>query len=232
MKRFCMLIVLAIIAVAAYTQQSTTLYFTDKNGLQDSLSVVIGLSDEEIAAIPVYTPAEAEQEVKDSVHWVWLCTGMYPGSYKREYAYKPYKGNMGKAKEWIFFPDDRIPVSISWDKQFFINNDLKHSYITDWVCEDAVCGGEEIHYLLLTSDDSCILQNTYPTAECTFDWWRFDGICLKVLTFAVGTSENDIFEDINNIPASTSSASKILREGQLYILRGDHIFDTQGKMVR
>ena len=227
MKRFSMLIVLAIIAIAAYSQQSTMLYFTDKNGLTDSLSVIIGLSDEEIAALPVYTPAEAEQAMRDSVHWVWLCTGMYPGDYKREYAYKPYKGNMSKGKEWIFFPDDRIPVRISWDKQFFINNDLKHSYITDWICEDVVCGGEEIHYLLLTSDDSCILQNTYPTAECTFDWGRFDGICLKVLTFAVGTSENDIYEAIDNISAS-ASAVKALRDGQLYIIRDGRTFNAQG----
>ena len=231
MKRFSTLIVLAIVAVAAYTQQSTTLYFTDKNGLQDSLFVVIGLSDDEIAALPVYTPEEAEQAVRDSVHWVWLWNYMEQTTLSRVYAYKPYEGNMGKAKEWIFFPDDRIPVRISWDKQFFINNDLKHSYITDWVCEDAVCGGEEIHYLLLTSADSCSLQNTYPTAECTYDCWSFDGICLKVLTFAVGTSENDIYEAIDNIPAS-ASAVKALRDGQLYIIRDGKMYTIQGIEVK
>jgi len=227
MKRFSTLIVLAIVAVAAYSQQSTMLYFTDKNGLTDSLSVVIGLSDEEIAALPVYTPAEAEQAVRDSVHWVWLCTGKYPGIYKREYAHKPYEGYMNKAEEMILFPNDRIPVRISWDKQFFINNGLKHSYITDWMCEDVVCGGEEIHYLLLTSADSCSLQNTYPTAECTYDCWSFDGICLKTLRFAVGTSKNDIWLDINNIPAS-ASAVKALRDGQLYIIRDGRTYNAQG----
>lgn len=233
MKRFSMLIVLAIIAIAAYSQQSTMLYFTDKNGLTDSLSVIIGLSVEEIADLPVYTQDEVEQEIRDSVHWVWLHhpevygTPEYPGGYKREYTYTPYKGKMYKVIDVIYFPNDRIPVRISWDKQFFINNELKHSYITDWICEDVVCGGEEIHYLLLTSDDSCILRNTYPTAECTYDCWLFDGMCLKTLSFAIGTSENEISEAIDNAMTSSSSA-KVLSDGQLYILREGKKYNAQG----
>ena len=238
MKRFSMLIVLAIIAIAAYSQQSTMLYFTDKNGLTDSLSVIIGLSVEEIADLPVYTQDEVEQEIRDSVHWVWLHhpevygTPEYPGGYKREYTYTPYKGKMYKVIDVIYFPNDRIPVRISWDKQFFINNELKHSYITDWVCDDAVCGGEEIYNLLLTSNDSCILRNTYPTAECTYDCWLFDGMCLKTLSFAIGTSENEISEAIDNIPAPSSSATKILRDGQLYIERDGKMYTTQGIEVK
>ena len=39
-------------------------------------------------------------------------------------------------------------------------------------------------------------------------------------------------QSIEDIQLDAPQSTKILREGQLYILRGDHIFDTQGKMVR
>ena len=37
---------------------------------------------------------------------------------------------------------------------------------------------------------------------------------------------------IEDIVVDKQKANKILHDGQIYILRGDHIFDTQGKMVR
>ena len=225
MKRFCMLIVLSIIAVAAYTQQSTTLYFTDKNGLQDSLSVVIGLSDEEIAAIPVYTPDEAEQEVKDSVHWVWLWNYMEQTTLSRVYAYKPYEGFIDGGKRWILIMPERLPVTINWDKDFFIKNDLQGSVISDMISWfDAVCGDEEILWKLLAENDSCVLH----TLGCAYEY--INTLLVKVLGISIGTHAN--FESLDDIPAPSSSATKILRDGQLYIKRDGKMYTIQGIEVK
>ena len=46
------------------------------------------------------------------------------------------------------------------------------------------------------------------------------------------TTEANIPTGVEDVQSDQVQSTKVLRDGQIYILRGDHIFDTQGKMVK
>lgn len=219
MKR-CYLLLCTFIAVAVYAQQTTFIYFEDKNGLKDSLQIAVGLSNEEISAIPQYTPEEFYQMFTDSICWVALRTNSLweDRKYERTYAYKPYSGLIEGDKRLILFPIDRMPVTISWDKQFFIDNGLTHSVMSDMPSWFDV-GGGELYIVMLANSDSCVLQ--VPIG------YTLDGIYVKEVGIALG-DVNNFIEGFDNLYESPS-VSKLLRDGQIIILRGDKTYTITGQ---
>lgn len=230
MKQFYLLLC-SFVCLPAQAYRSTTLFFEDKNGAKDSLQVTLGLSSQEKAAIPTYTQEAVEQEIKEGNHWTWLCNiglyTLYQDLYVRTYVYEPYEGTIDQSMQIIYFPAERMPVTVSWNKHFFINNSLEGSLLTDYIAFDAVCGAEEVYAKMLILDDSCILHDTYDRAECTYEFW--DEMRVKRLSIAVGTAQNSITA-LENTP-SVPSATKFLQGMQILIERGGKAYTVQGTEV-
>ena len=230
MKRLVILIC-CFTAISLHAKQSTFLYFEDKNGLRDSLEIALGLADEEIDAIPLLTPEEAKQAFADSTCWILL--QKYSASeglkYLREYAYIPYNGLVEGEKKGIIFPANRLPVTISWNKQFFIDNELPNSVMSDMVAWfDAGCADGEVYKVLLAESDSCVIHYTHTGDLCSYD--LLEDILVKVVGIALGTSRNQL-EGIDNITI-TKTISKRIEDGQLLILCNGKTYNAQGVEVR
>ena len=220
-----------LFAMQMYAQQSTFMYFEDKNGLIDSLEIIIGLTDEKIEQLPSFTPDEAVQAIQDSTCWVLIKSQSLweDRKYLRTYAYEPYEGLIDGDRREIYFPADRLPVTISWDKQFFIDNELTHSLMSDWGSWfDVGCRDGEIYMLLLAGVDSLIIHNTSNGELCSYEY--FGNIFVKHFGIALGAANNPI-EGIENIQTETQR-TKILREDQIFILRGDKTYTVTGKEVK
>ena len=229
MKRIYFLLSI-LLTMHMYAQQSTFMYFEDKNGLKDSLEIVLGLTDEQIEQLPSLTLDEAVQTLKDSTHWVLLQTGVWPEpKYSQTYPYKPYNGMIEGERKEIYFPANRLPVTISWDKQFFIENALTHSVMSDmgsWF--DASCSIIEMYKVLLAVNESCELIVVLEVDGCSFDYLgEWGELLVRHFGIALGASNNPI-ESLETIPADTPSASKLLHEGQIFILRGDKTYTVTG----
>ena len=225
MKRIYLILGI-LFAMQTYAQQSTFMYFEDKNGLKDSLEIIVGLTDEQIDQLPYYTADEAVQALRDSTHWVLLGTG--GRKYSQTYPYTPYYGMIEGKRRNMYISANRLPVTISWDKQFFIENGLTHSVMSDmgsWF--DCSCSDGEIYKLLLVEADSCIVHNTYDGNLCSYDYFEGnyfeESMLVKWIRIALGAGTNPI-EGIEAIPSDTPSASKQLRDGHIFILRGDKTY--------
>ena len=214
------LLTLQAVVLFGNCSPATTLYFEDKNGLKDSLIILLQPSEEEAATIQEVSQDVALQAMKDSTRWVWLTRNWREkDAYSNTYSYQPYAGHMSWGMERIYIPADRLPVTITWDQQFFIDNSLITSVLSDmksWF--DAVCGEEDLHAQWLTQANSCVLHNKYSgTPGCTFEKWG--EVLVKVLGLSVGTDKNQAVESIS--ADDRSSASKTLHDGVLYIIRPD-----------
>lgn len=62
---------------------------------------------------------------------------------------------------------------------------------------------------------------------CTIE----DGLENVIFNQTISFTTNNIASALDNI-TEKSAYIKQVRNGQVYILRGDHIFDTQGKMIK
>lgn len=103
MKRFYIFISL-LVSITIQAHQSAFLYFEDKNGAKDTLEIAIGLSDEEIAAVPTIGLTEAMYEMqKSGHHWVWMDGVLSEWDFGRVYIYKPYSGFIENGRKNIFF---------------------------------------------------------------------------------------------------------------------------------
>ena len=231
MKRIYLILGI-LFAMQTYAQQSTFMYFEDKNGLKDSLEIAIGLTDDQIEKIPSYTTEGAVQAIRDSTWWVVLKGRSWreERQYLRTYAYQPYNGLIEGERKEIYFPADRLPVTISWDKQFFINNGLTHSVMSDmgsWF--DASCSVIEMYKVLLAANESCELSAIFDVDFCSFDYLGGLGeLPVRHFGIALGTANNPI-ESVETIPSDTPSASKQLRDGHIFILRGDKTYTLTGQ---
>lgn len=227
---------LLLFAMQMHAQQSKYLYFEDKNGLKDSLEIVVGLTDEQIEQLPSYTPAEAVQAFQDSACWVVIGdrSSWEDRKYLRTYAYKPYNGMIEGERREIYFPADRIPVTISWDKQFFVDHELTHSVMSDmgsWF--DAGCSVIEMYQVFLSSNESWQLSATFEDSDggCSFDYLGGWGeLLVRHFGIALGAANNPI-EGIEEIPTETQ-CTKLFRDGQIFIIRGDKVYTIQGQEIR
>ena len=220
--------------------QSTRLYFEGKNGLQDSLEIALGLTEDEIGALPLLPLDSVLLSINDSTHWVWLTKmaetvvegkkTFVPHGY-RTYVYQPYTGNIERGKQRFYIPAGRMPVIIRWDKHFFTENGLIGSLISDAISWDVMGDDEEYHDgLPLAYNDSCIIHGVPEEtayAASTYDCWGED-LYLKQAALMLGTSANTKFQAIDNIPTEPSSPVKLLRDGQLYLMYKGIMYNVQG----
>ena len=237
--------ILFLIGILATTtlqaRQSSYLYFADKNGLMDSLEVAIDLTDEERASIPEWSYDETVNAIQDSVHWVWLwssgVTVYYGGdwgsmTFSRTYPYKPYGGHIEGGKRYLYLPADRLPVTITWNKQFYIDNNLQGSVLSDMICWfDAGCDDDDLPQEILSSTDSCVVHYTYMEGDlwCTYSDW--DGLIVKQIGLSIGTLDN-LSQGVGSVNSEDSSATKIFHNGQILIQRGDKVYTLQGQEVK
>lgn len=225
MKRIFFLIC-AFWGLCLHAQQTTFIYFEDKNGLRDSLEIALGLSDDEIDALPFLTPTEAEQAFKDSTCWVLLKAFPWDErKYVHTYAYKPYEGLIESARRDFYIPVDRLPVTIRWDKQFFIDNNLPHSVMSDMGAWFDVGGGVLPQEFLAVSD-SCIL----PEIDNGLRFENSVDLLVKNVGIALGAPNNPV-EGLVDIPMDTLP-TKLLHNGHIYIRRGYYTYSLTGQAVR
>ena len=226
--------VFVCLAVQAHT--STFLYFEDKDGLIDSLEIAVGLSDEEIDAIPIFSEEEVQFTSENNTHWVWLDNPKYSPELKyyvsnfcRIYAYKPWVGTIHNGYKPIYIPKNHLPVTISWDKDFFEFHELTGSLLSDmpsWF--DAGCEESElVPYLLMADNSSCILHDTY-TDGCTYQYMK--DIYVKILGISVGTKNNG--EGLEIPQDDVTSVSKHIRDGQVLIERNGSIYTITGQQLK
>lgn len=217
--------------IAVQAHQSTFIYFEDKNGFKDSIEIAIGLTDEQIADIPLLTPEEAIQAFKDSTSFVLLKTNSLweERMYSHVYEYIPYNGLVEYAKRTIIIPADRLPLLITWNKQFFIDNEFTNSVMSDMLAWfDAGCRDGDLYQTLLAHSDSCIIHDTFSGDLCSYAY--AGDLLVKMIDVALGTIHNPL-ESIDKILV-TPPATKILRDGQILILRGDRTYTLTGQEIK
>ena len=224
------------ILAAAFVQasQSTFLYFEDKNGLRDSLEIVIGLTEEEIDSLPKWSYDATIQGMNDSIHWVWLWNegSLQAMTFSRVYAYRPYNGYIEYGKKYLYLPADRLPVTITWNRQFYIENNLEGSVLSDmpsWF--DVGCDDMSLSSVILSQAGSCELEYTYIEEETSCTYRKWSGLIVKQVGLSIGTLEN-LSLGLETISPNEISVSKILRDGQLFIIRDDKTYTLTGQEVR
>ena len=237
MKR--VFIIFCLIPILVQAQQFTTIRIEDKNGLKDSVFVACGLSDEQIDSIPFYTTDQVYQSWQDSSsHWAWIevveCCEQYQIKYGQTYIYKPYGGYIDGGRRNIIFPADRLPVTITWDKQFFIDNNLKGSVISDmsaWF--DCVAGDEEIRgFIPLIESDTCTLHNTSDRVDYQWGSYRYiEDLFVKFIGLSIGTIDN-LSQSISKVQRGDVQCTKVIRDGQLLIECNGKTYNAQGAEVR
>ena len=231
MKRLVTLIC-CFTALSLYAKQSTFIYFEDKNGFKDSIEIAIGLTDEQIADIPELGIGEAYIALREGPHWVWI-DGPHDYMMSRVYAYKPYDGFIEKGRQNLWIRADRLPITISWDKQFFVNNNLMGSVLSDWnIWFESGCEDEDVPIVKLAFEKSYIVHYTYvenASYNCTYQNW-LKTVLVKRIGLSVGTIYN-YGESVEIVPNGLS-ATKILRNGQLLIENGDKTYNAQGAEIR
>lgn len=233
MKRIY-IILSVLLSVQIYAQQSAFLYFEDKNGLKDSLEIVVGLTDEQIGQLPSFTPDEAVQAFQDSTCWV-LIQDRSPWEdrkYLHTYAYRPYNGMIEGERREIYFPADRLPITISWDKHFFIDNELPNSIMSDMaVWFDAVCNVTDMYKVLLSVEESCEVRTEFNGDLCNFDYWGDWGeLLVRHFGIALGATQNPI-EGMDSITIESSAVNKLSHNGQILIIRDDKMFTILGERI-
>ena len=215
-------------------QQYTYLYFEDKNGLRDSIEIAVGLTEEEIDAIPTYTLQQTIQAMKDSARWVWIHPTLgLDDKYGSIYSYVPYDGPIWNGCRYIYFPADRLPVTIRWDKQFFIDTELTPSFLSDAAGWDDVGLntdlGEEIYAMRLKDNDECVLHYTYTSINWPYD--KFDDVIVRMIRIYIGTQSN-LEQDVKTVRDALSPARKLLHNGQLIIERNGRTFTVTGTEIK
>lgn len=215
--------------------QLTTLYFEDKNGQKDSLIVVVNISDEQINALPAYSYLGVRYAFETKSHWAWLRMGESYGNwnFSRYYTYQPYDSYIENGKRNLYIPADRLPVTITWNRQFFMKNNLTGSVLSDMLSWfDVGCRDVELHMYLLAEHESVVLHNTYSENDenCTYTTWENIGL-MKQVGLSVGTSYN-FKQALESVENPIPSATKIFRDGQLLIERDGRTYTVTGQRIR
>ena len=214
--------------------QSANLYFEDKNGFKDSLEIAIGLTEEEIGLLPQYSYEATQQAMKDSVHWVWLWSegSSETMTFSRTYVYQPYSGYIEYGKKYLYLPADRLPVTITWNRQFYIENNLEGSVLSDmpsWF--DVGCEDMSLSSARLSQIESCEIPYTYIEGDTSCSYRDWSGLIVKQVGLSIGTLEN-LSQDLEIISQDEISASKSIRSGHLLILRDGKTFTATGQEVK
>ena len=219
--------------------KSTYIYFEDKNGLKDSLEIAIGLTEEEIDAIPTYSKDQVNQAAENGGRWVFITKDVLDYDYvafRTVYVYEPYNMPIWFGQRRIFVPIDRLPITIRWNKQFFVENDLLGSFLSDWVTGMPDVGGDyEIASARLINYESCSFSYTYVGDLNAYykgsSYDKLDGnVIYKMIDLYLGTQRN-LDQDLRTAEESLSPATKIIREGHIHILRGNKIYTVTGQVV-
>ncbi len=218
--------------VLAQAQQSTYLYFEDKNGVKDSLQVVIAQSNEDISTAPPMELAEVKQAIMDSTYFIVIRPNVFRQEFYRTYTYTPYGGYIENRRKDILIPADRLPVTITWDKQFFMDTELL-SVLSDMPCWfDVGCRDQSMQTTWLAKADTCIVYNSLGEDMCTYEYLDMDNgeVIVKNVGFSIGTKQNldEAIEHLETAP----SATKVLRDGQILILRNGKTYTMQGQEVK
>ena len=226
---------LCLIPLLIQAQQSTIIRFEDKNGLKDSITVMCGLTEEQINSISVFTEDQMTQAWQDSSsHWVWMEMSNYgeESKYGQTYIYIPYYGYVEAGKKSIIFPADRLPVTITWNKQFFNDNNLNGSVMSDmdaWF--DCMSSDEEL-MTMLSENETCTLHNTSSRKENDWGSYKYIGdVFVKFFGLSVGTT-NNLSESINHIQSNKVQSTKFFRDGQLLIECNGKTYNAQGMEAR
>jgi hypothetical protein len=234
MKRFYFCVV-GLIALVAQAQLSTYLYFEDKNGVKDSLQVVIAQpSDEDISIAPPMELSEVKQAIMDSTYFIVIRPNIFKQEFYRTYTYTPYGGYIENRRKDILIPADRLPVTITWDKQFFMDTELLSVLCDMPVWFDVGCSDQSMQTTWLAKADTCIVYNSleegYPM--CTYEYLDVDNgeVIVKNVGFSIGTKQNldEAIEHLETAP----SATKVLHDGQILILRNGKTYTMQGQEVK
>lgn len=229
MKRFYFCVV-GLIALVAQAQLSTYLYFEDKNGVKDSLQVVIAQpSDEDISIAPPMELAEVKQAIMDSTYFIVIRPNVFKQEFYRTYTYTPYGGYIENRRKDILIPADRLPVTITWDKQFFMDTELLSVLCDMPVWFDVGCSDQSMETTWLAKADTCIVYNSLEEDYmCTYEYLDVDNgeVIVKNVGFSIGTKQNldEAIEHLETAP----SASKVLRDGQILIIRNGKTYTIQG----
>ena len=241
MKKVLFLSLVCVLTpIASFAATTSTMYFEDKDGNIDSLEIALGLTEEEIDAIPTYSKDQVNQAAENGGRWVFITKDVLDYDYvafRTVYVYEPYNMPIWFGQRRIFVPIDRLPITIRWNKQFFVENDLLGSFLSDWVTGMPDVGGDyEIASARLINYESCSFNYTYVGdlnayyAGSSYD--KLDGnVIYKMIDFYLGTQRN-LDQDLRTIKCNISHATKIIRNGQLLIEKNGRTYNAQGAEVR
>lgn len=126
---------------------TTQIYFEDKDGNKDTLT--IGVS-ENISECELQTDTWSEEDALSALtsgrHWAWFGYSVddnCPCAPHRIHINPPTTGHIESGKIHIWYPQDRLPVAVHWNKDDFADISRSKSLFCDmasWF--DAVCNEE------------------------------------------------------------------------------------------
>jgi len=225
-------------AFTAYAQCFTTpFYFEDKDGNRDTL--IVGISND-VATCDLQTDTCSEAEAMDAIlsgrHWAWFGTFVYhqkPCGPHRVHVIpnsSDLSNILSQADCRMWFPEDRLPVSVSWNSEDFADTARSKSLFSDmnqWF--DVAGEGSELYQVFASEVSSIQLFESNHYEVQLLD----STINVKYIGFAFCSEAEWInynrdpwywwFKEAVDDIISPLSLNKIMRNGQLY-LRCDGIW--------
>ena len=245
-KLLSIIFALTIVNIASAQQYTTSLYFEDKDGNIDSLIVSL---DNDASFSPTdegettYTTEQMLSVVNSGGKWAWIRHQYYDKESKswsilftQTNIVPPLATNnsLESAKFDIIVPFDRLPITISWNKDFFNTPSLKKSLITDMVSWfDVISEYTSIFPPIIMSLESSAVINPVPE-----EYWQEEGSLLslsknyntyfKQISMAFAPETYTSVEQIN----TPKQGKLVFDNGNMFILHNNHIYNILGTKVQ
>ena len=236
---------------------STWIYFEDKEGLRDSLLVGMdttasfGLDEEWETVVSDDEIAQWKDETFKAYFKFWDRHSDIPPYFTRTCIVPPLDTCEIIEHGYfdMLFPVDRLPVTITWDKEAFATPKLDHSIITDYGALDCVGEGDEVLETMSQTDHITVRGFS---EERIVEHYKdvIDGRLMRRIKIAFGNRVNryvayeyfsvecwNIWHAIDEVPAGTirlapNPAKNYLRvEGDVAV-KEIIITDMQGQVLR
>jgi hypothetical protein len=223
---------------------TTQIYFEDKDGNKDTLT--IGVS-ENISECEIQTDTWSEEDALSALtsgrHWAWFgysVANNRPCAPHRIHINPPTTGDIESGKIRMWYPQDRLPVIVSWNKEGFADPSRSKSIFSD-MCQwfDVSCGGE-LHYAF-----ACAIDSLHFTQKQGWDFSlvQLENEVITVNSLGFAFCSEDVWKrmedeekypwidwmEVDEVQSSPQVQPKlILEHGMLYIINGDKRYSIIG----
>ena len=235
MKKLLIVCSLMACVCMCYSQCFTTEFvFEDKDGNLDTL--IVGVS-ENVAECELQTDSWSEEDALSALtrgrHWAWfgyLDGYGRPCTPHRIHITTPTKGSVENGRIHMWYPKDRLPVTVRWNKDDFDDSSRNYSIFSDaatWF--DVSCGGEGYKIFAISRSSMALTLEQ----ECDFNYVLLQDTIIAANELGFAFCDKDVwFSPVENVRSEQASHPRlILENGMLYIVQDDKRYSILGSHI-